>query len=269
MIYPTSVVNAMKHDAAALKAMKSVRQIPVLTAYTCPVARCLERAGIPVILVGDSVGMVEMGFDSTRDVTMEHMCYHVGGVRRGAPNVHVVADMPYGTDASPAIALVQARRLLEAGADSVKLEGPKYDVIAHLRAHGIDVVGHTGLTPQTAADFKQVGTAAEDAERIIAEARGIAAAGAFMMVLEHIPADLAARVTEGVDVPTIGIGAGAACDGQVLVINDAMGLGDYWPPFSRQYAYVGRTLVDVAESFIKEVSDGTFVNNVRSMRHRA
>lgn len=258
----------MKLDAAALKAMKSVRQIPVLTAYTCPVARCLERAGIPVILVGDSVGMVEMGFESTRDVTIEHMCYHVGAVRRGAPNVHVIGDLPYGTDDAPGPALENARRLLDAGADSVKLEGPKLDEIAALVAAGISVVGHTGLTPQTATSFRQVGRAEQDAERIVDEARAIATAGAFMIVLEHIPAQLAETVTAAVPVPTIGIGAGAGCDGQVLVINDAMGLGDYWPPFSRQYAYVGRTLVEVAEAFAREVTDGTFANQVLRMKGR-
>ena len=255
----------MKLDAQALRRMKSVQQIPMLTAYTTPVARSLERAGIPVILVGDTVGMVEMGFDSTRHTTLEHMQYHVGAVRRGAPSTHIIGDLPFNSDGEPHIALQSARALLEAGADSVKLEGPKLDVIAHLVANGIDVVGHTGLTPQTSKDFKQVGRSDQDAQRIFDEAVAIAAAGAFMVVLEHTPAPLAERITGAIAVPTIGIGAGAACDGQVLVINDAAGLGDYWPPFSRQYAYVGRTIVDVAEAYAREVRDGTFVNNVLRM----
>lgn len=248
----------MKHSAESLRQMKSTAPIPMLTAYTTPIARSLEKAGIPVILVGDTVGMVEMGFDSTRHVTMEHMRYHVGAVRRGAANTHIVGDLPYESDRDPETALRNARLLLDAGADSVKLEGPKYDVIRHLVANGVAVVGHTGLTPQTAANFKQVGREADDAARVRDEAAGIAEAGAYMVVLEHIPAALAATVTRSVDVPTIGIGAGAACDGQVLVINDAIGLGDKWPPFSRQYAYVGETIVAAAEEFARQVREGTF-----------
>ena len=230
----------------------------MLTAYTTPVAGCLEKAGVPVILVGDTVGMVEMGFDSTRHVTIEHMEYHIGAVRRGAPDTHIIGDLPYNSDSDPDTALRSARRLLAAGADSVKLEGPKYDVIRRLVASGIDVVGHTGLTPQTAASFKQVGREAGDAERVRDEATGIAEAGAFMLVLEHIPDALAEGITRSVPIPTIGIGAGSACDGQVLVINDVIGLGDRWPPFSRQYAYVGQTIVEAVAAFVDEVSGRTY-----------
>jgi 3-methyl-2-oxobutanoate hydroxymethyltransferase len=256
----------MKLTADALRQMKSVTPIPMLTAYTTPVARSLERAGIPVLLVGDTVGMVEMGFDSTRHTTMAHMQYHIGAVRRGAAQTHIIGDLPYGSYTDPEIALVNARLLLEAGADSVKLEGPQLAVIRHLLANRIDVVGHTGLTPQTAANFKQVGRTDDEAQRVLDDARGIAAAGAFMIVLEHIPASVGARITKIVPVPTIGIGAGGECDGQVLVTNDAVGLGDYWPPFSRQYAYMGRTITDVATAFIREVNEGTFVNHVLKMQ---
>lgn len=256
----------MKLTSEALRRMKSVTQIPMLTAYTAPVARALEKAGLPVILVGDTVGMVEMGLDSTRYVTLDNMQYHIAAVRRGAPETHVIGDLPYGADDTPDKALASARALIEAGADSIKLEGAKLEVIARLVQQGIDVVGHTGLTPQTSKDFKQVGRTEEEARRVFDEAVAIADAGAFMIILEHIPASVAARITAALDIPTIGIGAGAACDGQVLVINDAIGLGDYWPPFSRQYAYVSRTIVDVATSFISEVRDGTFVDNVVRMK---
>jgi 3-methyl-2-oxobutanoate hydroxymethyltransferase len=255
----------MKLSAQSLRHMKAVTPIAMLTAYTAPVARALERAGIPAILVGDTVGMVEMGFDSTRHTTVEHMQYHLGAVRRGAPATHLIGDLPFNSYSDRDIALRSSRALLDAGADSVKLEGPQLDVIAHLVASGIDVIGHTGLTPQTSKDFKQVGRSAVDAQRVLEEAVGIAAAGAFMVVLEHIPASLAGDITQAIAVPTIGIGAGAACDGQVLVINDAVGLGDYWPPFSRQYAYVGQTILEVAQSYMKEVHDGTFVNNILRM----
>ena len=247
-----------KHNASALKAMKGRMSVPMLTAYTTPIAHCLEKAGLPVLLVGDTVGMVEMGFASTREVTVAHMQYHIGAVRRGAPSTHIVGDLPYDSDRDPETALHNARLLIDAGADSVKLEGPKQEVIRHLVAGGIDVVGHTGLTPQTAADFKQVGRQADDAERIEREAAAIVEAGVFMLVLEHIPEQLAARITGSVPVPTIGIGAGASCDGQVLVINDAIGLGEKWPPFSRQYAHVSQTITEAAERFVQQVVDRRF-----------
>jgi len=247
-----------KCSARELREMKSRAPIPMLTAYTTPIARCVEKAGVPVILVGDTVGMVEMGFDSTRHVTMDHMQYHIGAVRRGAPATHIIGDLPFQSDRDPATALQNARLLLSAGADSIKLEGPKYDVIRHLVGQGIDVVGHTGLTPQTSADFRQVGREAADAKRVLDEAVAIAQAGAFLLVLEHVPAELGEAITRAVNIPTIGIGAGPACDGQVLVINDAIGLGDRWPPFSRQYAYVGKAIVEAAQAFAKQVSERGF-----------
>jgi len=252
----------MKLQADDLKALKGVKPITMLTAYTCPVARGLESAGIPVILVGDTVGMVEMGFDSTRDVTLEHREYHIGAVRRGAPETHIIGDLPYETDRDPDTALASAQRLVEAGADSIKLEGPKADVIARLVDNGIPVVGHTGLTPQTATSFRQVGRTDSDARRIQDEARVIQDAGAFLLVLEHIPYDLAAQITGALTIPTIGIGAGPDCDGQVLVINDALGLGDYWPPFSKQYAHVSQSILDVAKRFSAEVEAREFPNNI-------
>ena len=252
----------MKLKPSDLAQMKGSRPITMLTAYTCPVARGIEQAGVPVILVGDTVGMVEMGFDSTRHVTMEHMEYHIGAVRRGAGQTHIIGDLPYLADKDPETALANARRLVAAGADSIKLEGPRLDVIAHLTQHGIAVVGHTGLTPQTAANFKKVGGTSEEAERIATEARAIQDAGAFMVVLEHIPYTLADTITRDLKIPTIGIGAGPECDGQVLVINDALGLGDYWPPFSKQYAHVSETILEVARQFSTEVESREFPSNI-------
>lgn len=252
----------MKHSPRTFQAMKGQTPIAMLTAYTCPVARALERAGIPVMLVGGTVGMVEMGFESTREVTIEHMIYHVGAVRRGAPDTHIIGDLPFNTDRDPDTALWHARRLIAAGADSVKLEGAKQDVIRHLVAHGIAVVGHTGLTPQTAKSFTKVGRTEQEAQQVLADALAIEEAGAFMLVLEHIPHALGARITGTLRIPTIGIGAGPDCDGQVLVINDALGLGDYWPPFSRQYAYASQTLEQVARAFAGEVAAKEFPDNI-------
>lgn len=244
--------------ANELRRMKGQTLIPMLTAYTSPIARCLERAGIPVILVGDSVAMVELGMPTTRDMTIDQMCYHTAAVRRGAPNTHVIGDLPYLADANLDLALGSSRLLLGAGADSVKLEGPKLDVIAHLVAHDIAVVGHTGLTPQTATTFKQVGRDRQDADRILNEAIGIAQAGAFMLVIEHTPLELADEITRAIDIPTIGIGAGSGCDGQVMVINDIIGLGEYWPPFSKQYAYLSDTIREVAVRYAEDVRKRSF-----------
>ncbi len=252
----------MKMQAQEFLKMKGQKRIAMLTAYTCPVARSLETAGIPIILVGDTVGMVEMGFESTREVTIEHMEYHVGAVRRGAPNTHIIGDLPYNTDNDPETALVNAQRLLAAGADSIKLEGPKTEVIAHLVKNGIAVVGHTGLTPQTAKTFQKVGRTDSDAKRILDEAVAIQESGAFMLVLEHIPYNLAETITDSLIIPTIGIGAGADCDGQVLVINDVLGLGDYWPPFSKQYAQLSQSIDEVARHFSCEVELLKFPNNI-------
>lgn len=252
----------MKMQPKDLVAMKGVKPVAMLTAYTCPVARNIEEAGIPAILVGDTVGMVEMGFDSTREVTMEHMAYHIGAVRRGARNTHIVGDLPYKADKDKETALINAKRLMEAGADSVKIEGAHAEIISHLVDNNIPVVGHTGLTPQTAANFKQVGRTSEDAERIRKEATIIQEAGAFMVVLEHIPYALAGDISKELNVPTIGIGAGPECDGQVLVINDALGLGDYWPPFSKQYAHASEIVFKVAKAFSSEVESMRFPSNI-------
>lgn len=252
----------MKLHCKEILSLKGFRPIPMLTAYTCPVARAIEQAGVPMILVGDTVGMVEMGFDSTREVTIEHMEYHVGAVRRGAPNTHIIGDLPYLTDTDPDTALIHATRLLKAGADSVKLEGAKVEVIRHLVDNQISVVGHTGLTPQTALSFKKVGQSEQEASRIKDEAKAIQQAGAFMVVLEHIPYALAENITHSLAIPTIGIGAGPHCDGQVLVINDALGLGDYWPPFSKQYTQLSETIEQVAKDFSSEVASKAFPNNI-------
>ena len=248
----------MKHNPESFKALKSKESIVMLTAYNCPVARCVEEAGVGVILVGDSLAMVEMGFDSTRDVTVDQMAYHIGAVRRGAPNTHIIGDMPYGSDDVPAMAIRNAKKLISAGADSVKLEGPKFEVVSALCEAGIDVVGHTGLTPQTASNFKQVGKDEKEAAQVLAVSKKLEKAGCFMVVLEHIPATLGAKISQTLSVPTVGIGAGSDCDGQVLVINDVVGMGDYWPPFSKQYAHVNETVTSAAKSFIEEVKGGRF-----------
>lgn len=248
----------VKLTPASFKALKNQEPIVMLTAYNCPIARCVEAAGVSVILVGDSLAMVEMGFSSTRDVTVDQIAYHIGAVRRGAPNTHIIGDMPYGSDEVPETAIRNARKLISAGADSVKLEGPKYEVIKALVEAGIDVVGHTGLTPQTASNFKQVGKDEREAAQVLEVSKHLQESGCFMVVLEHIPASLGKKISESLEVPTVGIGAGSDCDGQVLVINDVIGMGDYWPPFSKQYAHVNEIVKRAAEAYVKEVKEKRF-----------
>ncbi len=249
----------MKHNAASFKKLKSSQEpIVMLTAYNCPIARCIEEAGASVILVGDSLAMVEMGFESTRDITVDQMAYHVGAVRRGARNTHIIGDMTFGSDDTPESALRNAKKLIAAGADSVKLEGAKYAVIEALVAQGIDVVGHTGLTPQTATNFKQVGKSEQEAAEVLAVAQALEKAGCFMVVVEHVPAALGKAISQTLKVPCIGIGAGGECDGQVLVINDVIGMGDYWPPFSKQYAHVNEVVKQAAGKYVKEVKERRF-----------
>lgn len=250
----------MKKSLTELAALKGQQRIAMLTAYNCPIARSIEQAGIPVILVGDSVGMVEMGFSSTRDVTMQHMVYHIAAVRRGAPNTHIVGDLPHLSYENATDAVKNARDLVAAGADSVKLEGPYYQAISAIKAAGIDVVAHTGLTPQKATSFKKVGRDEAEAEQILQQAIQLEAAGAGMIVLEHIPATLGQTISQQLTIPTIGIGAGEDTDGQVLVINDALGIGDYWPPFSKQYAHVSDTVLAVASTYKTEVEEKSFPN---------
>jgi 3-methyl-2-oxobutanoate hydroxymethyltransferase len=241
-----------------LQSKKGMTPIAILTAYTYPISKELEAAGIPLILVGDTLGMVEMGYNSTQEVTMNDMVYHISAVRRGAPNTHIIGDLPYLSDSSPALALENSQRLLDAGADSIKLEGPKYDVVEFLLKNGVYVVGHLGLTPQTAQNFKQVGKDEDEANQIKLQADALVKAGVFLLVLEHIPSDLASELTHNVSVPTIGIGAGQEVDGQVLVINDVIGVGEKWPPFSKQYAHVGKTVREAAAIFKHEVETKVF-----------
>ena len=238
----------------------------MLTAYDCLSAQILDHAGVPVILVGDSLGMVVLGHDSTVPVTMEDMLHHTRAVRRGARRALVVGDMPFWSyQHDPVEGLRNAGRFLkEAGANAVKLEGggPVVDLTARLTAAGVPVMGHLGLTPQSVnalGGFKVQGKAAEDAERILADALALEAAGAFALVLECIPADLGRRVTEALRIPTIGIGAGPATDGQVLVLHDMLGLtSGRLPRFVKQYADVRAVMTDAVKAYSAEVASGDY-----------
>ncbi len=243
--------------ASEIRATKGVRRLAMLTAYDYPTAFALDQVGLDLILVGDSLAMVELGYPNTREATVEMMCHHVRAVRTGAVNTHVVGDMPAGSDATPDQAVATARALVEAGADSVKLEGPKTDAVRAIIEAGIPVMGHVGLLPQTAEVFRKEGTTPEGAARILDDARALDAAGCYAVVIEAVPADLATRITEAVSVPTIGIAAGAATDGQVLVSTDLIGQLPFAPPFVKPKANVFQIVQDAARAYVDDVHHAT------------
>ncbi|HBT46479.1 MAG TPA: 3-methyl-2-oxobutanoate hydroxymethyltransferase [Peptococcaceae bacterium] len=250
-----------------LKEMKERgEKITMLTAYDYPSALTADRAGIDVILVGDSLGMVVLGFESTLPVTMEDMLHHTKAVMRARPSALVVADMPFlSYQVSVAEAVRNAGRLVqEGGAEAVKLEGgrPVADRVKAIVEAGIPVMGHLGLTPQAAnqlGGFRVQGRDEETAARLVEEAELLQEAGAFSIVLECVPVDLARTITRRLRIPTIGIGAGPHCDGQVLVYHDVLGLFDrFQPKFVKRYARLGEEIVAALQQYCREVRQGIF-----------
>jgi len=241
-------------------------KIAMLTVYDATMARLLERAGIDVFLVGDSLGMVIEGHDNTLPVTLDAMLHHTQAVARGTKRAFVVADMPFLTyQASASEAVHNAGRLIQqGGAASVKLEGGHAvaETVARLVEAGIPVMGHLGLLPQHVHElsgFRMQAKCQQDADRLIEDARELQQAGAFSLVLESIPSEVAQAVTEELSIPTIGIGAGPYCDGQVLVSYDAFGLNDESvPPFAKQYASLGEDMVEAAREYAEDVRRGRF-----------
>ncbi len=257
-------------DIAAAKA--NGEKWPMLTAYDALTARVFDDAGIPVLLVGDSAAMVVYGHDSTIPVTVDDLIPLTAAVVRGTERALIVADLPFGSyQASPAAALEAATRFLkETGAQAVKLEGGDRVVrqVEELVAAGIPVMAHLGLTPQSVNAFGgyKVQGRGEDGERLLRDAKSLQAAGAFAVVLECVPASLARRVTESLDIPTIGIGAGPDCDAQVLVWQDMAGLSPRTAKFVKKYADVAGVLRDAAQAFAAEVVGGSFPTEEYSYR---
>ena len=243
--------------AQEIRLMKSTGQkIAVTTAYDVAFASMAEIAGIDQILVGDSLANTMLGYKCTSEIGMNEMEIFTAAVCRGAPNTHVIADMPYKSDETPELALENARRLLRCGAQSVKLEGAKVEVIRTLRENGIEVMGHLGLLPQTAKNFKQRGTTEKEAEQIFQEAKILEALGVYAFVLEHIPEELGKKITNAVSPVTIGIGAGSGTDGQVLVMHDLLGLHNKKiPPFAKKFANLFEEGVAGFRSYLKMVKD--------------
>jgi 3-methyl-2-oxobutanoate hydroxymethyltransferase len=251
-------------DIRAFKERKE--RFAMLTAYDALSARLIDEAGIPLILVGDTLGMVMLGYDSTVPVTMDEMLHHTAAVARGTTNAFVVGDMPFMSyQASVEEGLRNAGRFLkEAGANGIKLEGGgrTVDLVARMTESGIPVMGHLGLTPQSVnqlSGYRVQGRGDEQAHRIVQDAKDLEAAGVFAVVLEAVPAALAKQVTESIGVPTIGIGAGPDCDGQVLVYHDFLGItSGRLPRFVKRYAEVGDAIKRAAEDFAREVAEGAY-----------
>ena len=250
-----------------LKEMKQKgERIPMLTAYDYSTAKFLDEVGIPLILVGDSLGMVVLGYDSTLPVTMDVMIHHTKAVVRGVKRALVVGDMPfmsYQTNADDALRNA-ARFLQEAGAHAVKLEGGEHmaSTVHRLVENGIPVQGHIGLTPQSIhqlGGYRVQGRDAETAAKLLRDAQALEQAGVFSIVLEGVPSALAKLITQRASVPTIGIGAGPFCDGQVQVIHDMLGLyPDFVPKHAKQYARIGETIREAVGAYMREVQEGCF-----------
>jgi len=235
-------------------------KIVMLTAYDAAFAGIMNSSGvIDVILVGDSMGMVIQGHTSTREVRMEDMLYHTEIVGRSAPDLPIIGDMPYHTFDTPDEALQNAGALIDAGADGVKIEGNKPEVVRKITAAGIPLIGHLGLLPQTATEYKVQAKDEKDAEQLVQDAIELQDYGAAAIVLEAVPRSLAARVTGMLQIPTIGIGAGPDCDGQVLVMHDMLGLTRVrLPKFVKQYARLDEVVLRAFTDYSREVKNSGF-----------
>jgi 3-methyl-2-oxobutanoate hydroxymethyltransferase len=248
------------------------QKITCLTAYDYPTARLVDQGGVDVVLVGDSLAMVMLGHDSTLPLTLDEALHHAKAVRRGVQRALVVADMPYGSyHAEINESLRNAMRFVkEAGAEAVKIEGGerRLELIARLTDAEIPVMGHIGLTPQSVnalGGYRVQGKTASAAEQLLRDARAVEAAGAFAIVLEAIPRELAAEITKAVRIPTIGIGAGPECDGQVLVLHDMLGLTfQTAPKFARRYANVGEIISNAVREYCADVRSGGFPTDAES-----
>lgn len=247
----------------ALKAQQARgEKIAVLTCYDASFAALCEAAGTDVLLVGDSLGMVLQGSSDTLGVTMHDMVYHTRATAMGARNTYIIADLPYGSDSTPNLALENARALMAAGAHMVKLEGDKIAAVELLVAHGIPVCAHLGFTPQSVhalGGYKVQGRDEAGARKILEDAVALENAGAAMVVLEMVPASLAKQITDRVNMITIGIGAGADCDGQVLVLHDMLGiyLGKS-PRFVRNFMQGASSIQEAVQHYVFAVKNGTF-----------
>ncbi len=249
------------------------KKISMLTSYDFPFTRIIDEAEIDIILVGDSVGNVILGYENTLPVTMEEMIHHIKAVNRARKRALLVGDMPFMSyQISVEEAKRNAGRIIKAGADAVKLEGgePMGETIRAITEIDIPVMGHIGLTPQSIhrmGGYKVQGRGEKERKRLLKDAKAVEEAGAFSIVLEGIPMDLAKEITASLSIPTIGIGAGPYCDGQVLVLHDILGLsGDFRPKFVKRYVDLREIVLDAVKNYIKEVKEGNFPKEEHSFK---
>lgn len=247
------------------QAKRNGRKLVMLTAYDYSFARVVDANGVDLVLIGDSLGMVVQGRDSTLSVTVEHIAYHTAAVARGLDRAMLIADLPFQSDATPERALQASITLLQAGAEMVKLEGAghKLEVIRFLAERDIPVCAHLGLTPQSVlklGGYKVQGRDEAAAARLLADAQAVTDAGASMLVLECVPSSLAAAITAAIAIPTIGIGAGPDCDGQVLVLHDFLGIdtGHRKPKFVKDFLAEGGSIAGAISAYAAAVRDGSF-----------
>lgn len=267
-----TVPDLLQRKVQAAGSHSKAEKITCLTAYDYPAARLVDEAGVDIILVGDSLGMVVLGHGSTLPVTLDDMLHHTRAVRRGTRRALLVADMPYGSyHADIADSVRNAMRFVkEAGAEAVKVEGGerRMELITRLTEAEIPVMGHIGLTPQSVnalGGYRVQGKTPDAAEQLLRDARAVEASGAFAVVLEAVPRELAAQITHELRIPTIGIGAGPDCDGQVLVLHDLLGLTfNQTPKFARQYANVGEIISNAVREYCNDVRSGGFPSDAES-----
>jgi len=263
---PTQDPNALD-KAVTLKTLakhkKAGEKFVVVALYDAPMAAMAQKCGVEVVLVGDSLGMTVLGYESTIPVTMDQMIYHVEAVARGNHKSLIIADLPFMTYATPEAALNNATRLMQAGAQMIKLEGGQWlaETVAMLSERGLPVCAHLGLTPQSVnkfGGFRVQGRDPEQAEQIAADARLLAESGADLLVLECVPSALAERITREINIPTIGIGAGGETDAQVLVINDILGLTEKPPKFSKNFLTEAGDIPGAMKQYVADVKAGRF-----------
>jgi len=253
----------MKTTIEKIKNMKNNQKISMLTAYDFPTAKIMDGI-VDMILVGDSLGMVVLGYENTLNVTMDDMVRHTSAVVRGTEKSLVIGDLPVGSYENSGDSINNSKKLLDAGADCVKIENQN-EIAEILVKEGIEVMGHVGLTPQTVTNFKVQGKDEENAEKIIEEAIALEKAGCFSIVLECVPIELAKKITHELKIPTIGIGAGPECDGQVLVSSDMLGLfTEFKPKFVKRFGKIAEEMKEAFEQYNNEVKEGKFTSDEES-----
>lgn len=259
----------MKKTRAYLLAKKQNHQkIVALTGYDYPTALIEERAGVDVIFVGDSLGTNILGYESETEVTMDDIVHHLKAVKRGVSQAYILADLPYGSYETPQLALDNARKLLDHGADVIKLEGVQEAIVKHLVEHGVEVCGHLGLLPQTQPEKRVQGKSFEQAQELIKGAQTLERIGVSMLVLELIPEELGQIITLKLNIPTIGIGSGRFTDGQVLIITDVLGITPRKPKLAKNYQDYQTLTVQAITQYKEEVEQSLFPRE-ENLRHMA